>query len=164
MQTLIVGAGNLGTNVAYNLLRRGDSVIVTTRNEDKGKKLKEQLSPFGKVRCLISDPGTDFGATDMFRKAEETGGKIDNLIVTVGGFAVDSIKNPIHFGESIESAFITYRVFTRFMYSYRKALNNDTRDLNASMPGNEFNRLLAGALDKGAGHAFSFISIDPVTA
>ena len=40
------------------------------------------------------------------------------------------------------------------MYSYRKALNNDTRDLNASMPKNEFNRLLAGVLDNGAGHAF----------
>ena len=40
------------------------------------------------------------------------------------------------------------------MYSYRKALNNDTRDLNASMPENEFNRLLAGVLDNGAGHAF----------
>ena len=40
MQTLIVGAGNLGTNVAYNLLRRGDSVIVTTRNEDRGKDRK----------------------------------------------------------------------------------------------------------------------------
>ena len=40
------------------------------------------------------------------------------------------------------------------MYSYRKALNNDTRDLNASMPESEFNRLLAGVLDNGAGHAF----------
>ena len=49
MQTLIVGAGNLGINVAYSLLRRGDSVIVTTRNEDRVKKLKEQLSPFGKL-------------------------------------------------------------------------------------------------------------------
>jgi|YelNatPaOPRAMG01_1025707.scaffolds.fasta_scaffold02570_10 3-oxoacyl-[acyl-carrier protein] reductase len=103
MQTLIVGAGNLGTNVAYNLLKRGDSVVVTTRQDEKGKKLKEQLSPFGKVSYLIADPSTDFGVTDMFRKAEEILGKIDNLIVTVGGFAVDSIRKPVHFGEMLES-------------------------------------------------------------
>ena len=103
MQTLIVGAGNLGINVAYSLLRRGDSVIVTTRNEDRGEKFKEQLSPFGKVSCLTADPGTDPGVADMFRKAKEIEGRIDNLIVTVGGFAVDSIKKPIHFGEMLES-------------------------------------------------------------
>ncbi|MGC8515313.1 MAG: ATP-binding protein [Thermoplasmata archaeon] len=39
------------------------------------------------------------------------------------------------------------------MYSYRKALNNDTRDLNATIPEGEFDRILASALNKGAGHA-----------
>jgi NAD(P)-dependent dehydrogenase (short-subunit alcohol dehydrogenase family) len=103
MQTLIVGAGNLGTNIAYSLLKRGESVIVTTRNHEKGKKLEEQLSAFGRVNYLIADPGTDFGVADMFRKAEEIAGKIDNLIVTVGGYAVDSIRKPVHFGEMLES-------------------------------------------------------------
>jgi 3-oxoacyl-[acyl-carrier protein] reductase len=103
MQSLIVGAGNLGTNIAYKLLKRGDTVVVTTRDNEKRKKLNEQLSPFGTVTSLVADPGTDSSVTDMFRKTNEITGTIDNLIVTVGGFSVDSIKKPDNFNELLES-------------------------------------------------------------
>jgi hypothetical protein len=38
------------------------------------------------------------------------------------------------------------------MYNYRKALNNDTRDLNLSMSEQELDRLLSVAFDRGTGH------------
>jgi energy-coupling factor transporter ATP-binding protein EcfA2 len=39
------------------------------------------------------------------------------------------------------------------MYNYRKALNNDTRDLNLSISVQEFDRLLSSMLERGDGHA-----------
>ena len=103
MQSMIVGAGNLGVNVAFNLLQRGDSVIVTSRDDKRGKKIEEELSSYGNVHLIVGDPGTDAGVIEMFEKATKVAGKIDNLIVTVGGFALDSIKRPTHFSEMLQS-------------------------------------------------------------
>ncbi|EQD78360.1 3-ketoacyl-(acyl-carrier-protein) reductase, partial [mine drainage metagenome] len=103
MNTLIAGTGGLGINIAYLLLKRGDSVVVTTRSLEKGARIEKELSSFGKICNIAVDPSTDQGVNEMFEKASAQFGKVDNLIVTVGGYASDSIENPAHLNEMLES-------------------------------------------------------------
>ena len=102
MNSIIAGTGNLGRAVAYVLLKKGDRVIINARSEKRLIDAQEFLKEYGSLKYHVSDLSTDQGITDFLDFSVKELETIDNLIITLGGYAMDSIENPEHLDEMLE--------------------------------------------------------------
>ena len=102
MNSIIAGTGNLGRAVAYVLLRKGDRVIINARSEKRLVDAQEFLKEYGNLKYHVSDLSTEQGVEDFFNSSVKELESIDNLIITLGGYAMDSIENPEHLDEMLD--------------------------------------------------------------
>lgn len=84
---VIASSQGLGKAIAAQLVNEGANVMLTSRNEEKLFKVKEQLQEEGKgdvsfFRCDITKPG-DIKA--LVQKTRDDLGEIDILINNAGG-------------------------------------------------------------------------------
>lgn len=93
--TLLIGVSSgFGKAVAYFCLKEGHHVIISARTEEKLKDMKKELEGEGKIDFITADASTVEGCEELFNKAEETAGKINNVGILVGGFTNDNPENP----------------------------------------------------------------------
>jgi len=82
--SLVVGAGGAGKAVAFGLIERGSTVIITNRTADRGMKVAESLRRYGE--CIFYP----------YNKIEELKGKIDIIVnATPLGMKGFEIRLPI---------------------------------------------------------------------
>jgi len=80
---LITGAtGGIGADIARALHKQGATVGITGRNEDKLKKLADDLKD--RVVSLPADLSENSGAQDLIKNAENEMGQIDILVNNAG--------------------------------------------------------------------------------
>ncbi len=91
MNTIIAGVRNLGRAVAYNALKRGDSVLLNSRSEESLKGMVSSLQSYGKISYLSADLSSRDSIEQLFTTCESRYGQVDNLVVTLGGFMADRL-------------------------------------------------------------------------
>jgi len=102
-----VGASpRLGAALAYLLLR--EEALVTISARDKGRLLSiaSDLDPWGRVFTVAGDASNPEGAHQLLQKSFETMGGLDHLIISIGGFAHDTVYEPGSMAEMLEKNLI----------------------------------------------------------
>jgi NAD(P)-dependent dehydrogenase (short-subunit alcohol dehydrogenase family) len=128
--TGVGGKGQVGETVALALARRGDTVLLVSRNEDDVRERATELSTAGldahAYRCDLAD------AREVSRLAErirlEHGERLDALVNLAGGFGVSgpvAESDPGAFHRMIQINLMTAFLTTRaFLPSVRRAVGS----------------------------------------
>jgi len=104
---LIVGASpRLGAALAYLLLREGALVTISARDKGKLLSIASDLDRWGRVSTVAGDASNPEGAYQLLQKSFETMGGLDHLIVSIGGFAHDTLYEPGSMAEMLEKNLI----------------------------------------------------------
>ena len=108
----LIGVSNfLGKSTAYVLLKDGYRVSITSRNE---KKLEQIRSSLEKIGDIFSVPGsiTDPASAEVtMQNINSKLGRMDHIVVMIGGFVNDTITDPIGL-ESMMQNHIFYTTYT----------------------------------------------------
>ncbi len=88
---LIAGTGFLGENLAYNLLVSGNTVIINSRNGDKLKEMKNELSKFGNIDYLARELKDEESCRQLIDNTVQKLQNIDSIVIMIGGYVEDSI-------------------------------------------------------------------------
>ena len=84
-KVLVMGVGlGLGPATSYFLLKSGAEIVIVARNESNLKKVKKELSGYGKIDYIVADLSTISGARKAVDQSLKKLGKIDHLAVLVG--------------------------------------------------------------------------------
>ncbi|BDC18386.1 SDR family NAD(P)-dependent oxidoreductase [Acidianus sp. HS-5] len=92
---LIVGVSKgLGYALAYFLLKEGAKVIINSGNEEKLKEIIDSLKDLGEINYVAKRVTDRDSAKEVISKSYETlKGKLDGLVITIGGYIEDSVEN-----------------------------------------------------------------------
>ena len=93
-KVLVMGVGSgLGPATSYFLLKGGADIVIVARNESNLKKVKKELSGYGKIDYIVADLSTISGARKAVDQSLKKLGKIDHLAVLVGNYMDTPIKS-----------------------------------------------------------------------
>lgn len=85
---ILGGTGGVGEGIVRAHLAAGADVIVPTRNESKGARLRELVCDelAGRLSIVVGDYSTFDGAHDVAETIVTTYGDIDDVIASIGGW------------------------------------------------------------------------------
>lgn len=92
---VVASSQGLGRAIAEGLLKEGANVVISGRDEDKLKKVHEQLTALGKgkVSYITADITKRSDITDLVNGTVETYGTIDILVNNAGGPPAGSFES-----------------------------------------------------------------------
>ncbi len=92
---LIVGVSKgLGYALAYFLLKEGAKVIINSGNEEKLKEISNSLKDLGEINYIAKRVTDRNSAKEVIIKSyEKFKGKLDGLVITIGGYIEDNVEN-----------------------------------------------------------------------
>ncbi len=90
---VIAGTGILGEATAYKFLKNGNNVIINSRNEEHLKKIKNLLSPYGKIDYIAKNLKDRDSCLLFYNEIKRQAIRIDTLVITIGGYIEDTIDD-----------------------------------------------------------------------
>ncbi len=100
---LIGVSRGLGAATAYELLTEGASVIISARTESRLREIADSMKSVGNIEAVQGDVSTADGASRLASRFSDIAGTLDGLCIMVGGFAQDSIAQPIALDEMLDN-------------------------------------------------------------
>ena len=91
---VIVGISEgLGSSMVARYLESGCRVLISARNEEKLERIAEKMKGGSNLICIPGDVSSRQGADAVVKAAKQRLGSVDALVIQVGGYGEDSIRD-----------------------------------------------------------------------
>lgn len=91
---VIVGVSEgLGSSMVARYLESGCRVLISARNEEKLERIAEKMKGGSNLICIPGDVSSRQGADAVVKAAKQRLGSVDALVIQVGGYGEDSIRD-----------------------------------------------------------------------
>ena len=91
---VIVGVSEgLGSSMVARYLESGCSVLISARNEEKLERIAGKMKGGSNLICIPGDVSSRQGVDAVVKAAKQRLGSVDALVIQVGGYGEDSIRD-----------------------------------------------------------------------